>query len=104
MNPADLLFFAIIAAFLLFIIYSNRKRKEVAQKLANSVVIGARVVMLGGITGKVSSITDETIIVESSPGTKIEFVKGAVRSVVEAPEVEAPAAKKKTKASQKTQK
>ena len=104
MNPADLLFFAIIAAFLLFIIYSNKKKKEAAIKLSNSVVVGAKVVMLSGITGKISSITEETVIVESSPGTKLEFLKGAVRTVVEAPVAKEPAAKKKSKPAAKSEK
>lgn len=102
MSPADLTFFAIIAVFLLFILYSNRKRKDAANKLTNSVVVGAKVVMLGGITGRVSSINDETVIIESTPGNKIEFVKAAVRSVVEtAPE---PASKAKTQPAKKSTK
>jgi preprotein translocase subunit YajC len=97
MNPADLTFFAIIAVFLLFIIYSN------------SVVVGAKVVMLGGITGRVSAINEETIVIESTPGNKIEFVKAAVRNVIDsAPEpaskTKAQPAKKSTKAAPKTSK
>lgn len=38
--------------------------------------------MLGGIKGKVVSILADTVIVETTPGTKIEFVKAAVRTVV----------------------
>jgi len=109
MNPADLTFFAIIAVFLLFIIYSNRKKKEAANKLTNSVVVGAKVVMLGGITGRVSAINEETIVIESTPGNKIEFVKAAVRNVIDsAPEpvstTKAQPAKKSTKAAPKTSK
>lgn len=109
MSPADLTFFAVIAVFLLFIIYSNRKRKEAAAKLSDSVVVGAKVVMLGGITGKVVSISDDSVVIESTPGNKIEFVKGAVRNVVEsAPSGEAPkkatATKKSAKAAPDTSK
>ena len=39
--------------------------------------------MLGGITGKIVAVKDDSVIVETTPGTKIEFLKGAVRSVVE---------------------
>lgn len=109
MSPADLTFFAIIAVFLLFIIYSNRKKKEAASKLANSVVVGARVVMLGGITGKIIEIKDETVVIESTPGSKIEFVKAAVRNVVESapdakPEDKSKSVKKSTKAAPKSSK
>ena len=37
--------------------------------------------MLGGITGTISEIRDTTLVVETLPGTKIEFLKAAVRSV-----------------------
>ncbi len=38
--------------------------------------------MLGGIKGKIVSILDDTVIVESTPGTRIQFVKAAVSTVV----------------------
>ncbi len=109
MSPADLTFFAIIAVFLLFIIYSNRKKKEAASKLANSVVVGAKVVMLGGITGKIIEIKDETVVIESTPGSKIEFVKAAVRNVVESapdakPEDKSKSVKKSTTVAPKSSK
>ncbi len=37
--------------------------------------------MLGGIKGKIVSILEDTVIVETTPGTRIEFVKAAVRTV-----------------------
>ena len=46
--------------------------------------------MLGGIKGKITSINDDTVIVETTPGNKIEFVKAAVRSV-SAPSLDTPA-------------
>lgn len=91
-----------LGAFMLFIFYSNKKRKDAAAKLESSVQIGARVIMLGGIVGIVREITDKTLVVETTPGSKIEFVKAAVRSVEETvpekstPATKKPAAKKKT--------
>jgi len=75
----ELLF--LIAAFVAFILFSNRRRKSAAQQLENSVKVGARAVMLGGITGVITEIRETTVIVETVPGTKIEFLKAAVRSV-----------------------
>ena len=101
MLDSNLTLVVIMLVFILFMFYSNKKRKDAATKLSNSVVVGAKVVMLGGITGKVVSITDETVVIESTPGNKIEFVKAAVRSAV-APSVEdAPADKAKPKTTAK---
>ncbi len=90
MGP-ELLF--LLAAFVAFILFSNRRRKVAAQQLENSVKVGAKAVMAGGITGVVIEIRETTVIVESVPGTKIEFLKAAVRSV-EAPTLDAKPVKK----------
>jgi preprotein translocase subunit YajC len=50
--------------------------------------------MLGGITGKIVSISDSSVVVETTPGTKIEFVKAAIRSVTAPSLDKAPAVKK----------
>jgi preprotein translocase subunit YajC len=72
----------ILAAFLGFIIFSNKKRSKAAKQLESAVAVGAKVVMLGGIKGTVVSISDDSLVVETTPGTQIEFVKAAVRSAV----------------------
>jgi len=71
----------ILAAFMAFIFFSNRKRNKAAKELAESVAVGATVVMLGGIKGKIVSILEDSVVVETTPGTRIEFVKAAVRTV-----------------------
>lgn len=74
----------ILAVFLAFLIFSNSRRSKQAKALEASVAVGAQVVMLGGIKGKIVSILEDTVIVESTPGTRIEFLKAAVRTVVPA--------------------
>ena len=88
----------ILAVFLAFIIFSNSRRSKQAKALEASVSVGAQVIMLGGIKGKIVSILDDTVVVESTPGTRIEFLKAAVRTVVPAsleakPAVASPKAK-----------
>jgi preprotein translocase subunit YajC len=85
----------ILAVFLAFIIFSNSRRTKQAKALEASVSVGASVIMLGGIKGKIVSILEDTVIVETTPGTRIEFVKAAVRTVVPASLDAKPAAKKK---------
>ena len=93
----------ILAVFLAFIIFSNSRRSKQAKALEASVSVGAQVIMLGGIKGKIVSILDDTVVVESTPGTRIEFLKAAVRTVVPASldakaETSAPKAKAKPSA------
>lgn len=84
----------ILAAFLAFIIFSNKKRATAARQLEENVSVGAEVVMLGGIKGKIVKINEDTVVVETTPGTRIEFVKAAVRSVSKAePEAKPKATK-----------
>jgi preprotein translocase subunit YajC len=93
-NSNDYLPFALLIAFVAFLFFSNRRRKTAATQLTNSVKVGANVVMLGGITGKIVSISDSSVVVETTPGTKIEFVKAAIRSVTAPSLDKAPALKK----------
>ncbi|MEY4418451.1 MAG: hypothetical protein RIQ88_889 [Actinomycetota bacterium] len=69
--------------FLVMVIFSNRKRRAQAQALNEGVKVGVKVVMLGGVTGKVVSISDDSVVIESTPGTRIEFLKAAVRNIVQ---------------------
>jgi preprotein translocase YajC subunit len=77
----------ILVLFVAFIWFSNRRRKGAAQQLENSVKVGAKAVMLGGITGVITEIRETSVIVETTPGVKIEFLKAAVRNV-EAPSLD----------------
>ena len=90
-NSNNLLFFVLMGAVVAFMFFSSRKRKKQVASLADSVKVGANVVMLGGITGKITAINDDTVVIETTPGTKIEFMKAAVRNVV-APSTDKPAA------------
>jgi preprotein translocase subunit YajC len=90
----------IVAAFLAFLIFSNKKRAKAAKQLEESVQVGARVVMLGGIKGRIVSILEESVIVETTPGNRIEFVKAAVRCV-EAPSLDVPTVPATTTAPEK---
>jgi preprotein translocase subunit YajC len=88
----------ILAVFLAYIIFSNSRRSKQAKALEESVAVGAQVIMLGGIKGKIASILEDTVIVETTPGTRIEFVKAAIRTVVPASTETKPAATKKVSA------
>lgn len=111
MNPNDLIIVAMIAVMGVMMFRGNRKRKKQAEELAAQLVVGAKVLLHSGIVGRVVSISDEYIVVNSA-GSELEVLRGAVRTasvweakeepVAEAAEVvaaapvaaKAPAAKK----------
>jgi preprotein translocase subunit YajC len=59
---------------------TSRKRKAEAEKMKTQLVPGAKIVLLSGIVGTVVSVTDENVILTTA-GSKIEVLKGAIRSV-----------------------
>jgi len=77
----EFLTFAMLIFFVGFIFFSNRKRKNAAQELASSLKAGSKAVMVGGIKGVITEVRDGSVILETVPGTKIEFLTAAVRSV-----------------------
>jgi preprotein translocase subunit YajC len=77
----EFLTFAMLIFFVGFIFFSNRKRKVAAQELASSLKAGSKAVMVGGIKGVITEVRDGSVILETVPGTKIEFLTAAVRSV-----------------------
>ncbi|NBT46718.1 MAG: preprotein translocase subunit YajC [Actinobacteria bacterium] len=79
----SILLLGLVAVFGVFVFLNGRKRKAQIAQLESSVVIGANVIMLGGIKGKIVAVSDSSVVVETTPGTKIEFVRAAVRQVIE---------------------
>lgn len=68
----------------------NRKRQSQAQQLQSAMVLGAEVRTIGGMVGEVVEITDEHVTIETTPGTRLKFVKSAIAGVIPPaePEVE----------------
>jgi len=85
------IFLVVIAGMFVLTSMSNRKRRRLALEMTEKLQAGATVILLGGIKGKISSINEDSIVVESTPGTRLEVLKSAIRSVEAA--VEVPAAK-----------
>jgi preprotein translocase subunit YajC len=89
-------------AFIIFMMWFNgRKRKKAQAEMQSGVKVGAYVLLHSGILGSIVSLDEKTIVVETTPGTKLTVLKGAVRSIEEAPKKPAaakPAAAKSTTA------
>ena len=70
------------AALYFFMIRPNKKRTKEEANMRNSLEVGDEITTIGGIIGKVVSIKEETLVLETSrDGTKIRILKSAVRNV-----------------------
>ncbi len=80
---APIAMFAVVAVVFYFIAIRPQKKqeKEIAD-MRNNIQVGDEITTIGGIIGKVVSVKEETIMVETGHDrTKIRFLKSAVRSV-----------------------
>jgi preprotein translocase subunit YajC len=87
----DLTLLLIAGVFLALILFNGRKRKAAITNMKNNMKVGANVIMAGGVKGKVVEIREDSVIIETTPGIKIEYLKAAVNTVV-APSLDAPVA------------
>ena len=73
---------AMFALLYFFMIRPQKKQEKEAATMRNNVIVGDEITTIGGIIGKVVSIKDETLVLETSrDGTKIRILKSAIRSV-----------------------
>lgn len=76
------IFLVVALGFLIVMMFlSSRKRKKAAESLQSDLKKGSSVVLHSGIVGTVTEIKGDKITIESTPGTNLLVLKGAVRSV-----------------------
>ena len=77
--------------FWFFILRPQKKQDRETNEMRNNLAVGDEVTTIGGIIGKIVSIKEETLVLETTKaGTKIRFLKSAIRSVdVKADEADA---------------
>ena len=75
----------IIGVMIVFMVVSSRKQKKQDQEIANmrnNLNVGDEITTIGGIIGKVVSIKEETLVLETSHDrTRIRILKTAVSRV-----------------------
>mgnify|MGYP001230807804 CR=1 FL=1 len=71
-----------VAIFYFMLIRPESKRKKQAEEMRSSLKKGDWLTTIGGIYGRVVSITDRTVVIETSEDrVRMEFVKSAIGSV-----------------------
>lgn len=83
-SPTTLMMVALIVAMYFFMIRPESKRKKAAIKMRNELIVGDEVTTVAGITGKIVSIKDDSITIETGGDkTRLTFVKNAISSRTE---------------------
>ena len=77
----DFLLFAVLILLIVLLIMQNRRRRKEVELMQSSLTIGAEVILHAGIKGKVVSLTDEEVEIDSA-GSKLRVLRGAVGKVV----------------------
>ena len=69
-------------ALYFFMIRPQKKQEKAVNDMRNNLQVGDEITTIGGVIGKIVSIKEETITIETSHDrTKIRFLKSAVRCV-----------------------
>ena len=78
----DFLLLAVFGLMIIFLITQNRRRKREVEAMQSSLEVGSMVVLHAGIKGKVLSVSDDELEIESGKGTKLAVLRGAVGKVL----------------------
>lgn len=96
-NSSFLIMLILMFALMYFLMIrpENKKRKK-AEEMRNNIVTGDEITTIGGITGKVVQVTDNTITFETGEDrVRIQVKKWAVSTTARQEAAEAEAAKNK---------
>ncbi len=73
---------AMLAIFYFFMYRPQKKQDKEQNDMRNNLKVGDEITTIGGIIGKIVSIKDETVLIEtSSERNKIRILRTAVRNV-----------------------
>ena len=76
------LLLVVMVAMFFFTSRSNKKQEKQAQNMRDSLSVGDEITTIGGIIGKIVSIKEETLVLETSHDrTRIRILKTAVSRV-----------------------
>lgn len=73
---------AMVAIFYFFMYRPQKKQDKETNDMRNALQVGDEITTIGGIIGKIVSIKDETVLIETSnERNKIRILRTAVRNV-----------------------
>lgn len=81
MMPMIIMMVALFGAMYFFTIRPQKKQQKMEQEIRENTQIGDEITTIGGICGKVVSVKDDTIVIETgSDRVKIKFKKYAIQT------------------------
>ena len=94
--PMIIMFVVLIAVFYFFLIRPENKRKKKAEEMRNSLSLGEEITTIGGITGKIVQVTEDTVTFETGEDrVRIQVKKWAIQTTAKVEAEEASKTKKK---------
>ena len=82
MGSTIMMIVLMIAIFYFLMIRPENKRKKQAEEMRNALKKGDWLTTIGGVYGRVVSITDRTVVIETSEDrVRVEFLKSAIGQV-----------------------
>ena len=80
--PMILMLVAVVAIFYFLMYRPQKKQEKETNDMRNNLKVGDEVTTVGGIIGKIVSIKDETVLIETSnERNKIRLLRSSIRSV-----------------------
>lgn len=77
-----LTFIPLILIFYFLLIRPQRKKDKEAQKMRNNIQVGDEVTTIGGVIGRVVSLKDDSIVIETGADrSKLRLKKWAIQTV-----------------------
>jgi len=81
MTSTIIMLVLMFAMLYFFMIRPENKRKKEAQNMRDSLTVGDEITTIGGITGTICAVKENTIVIETGADrVRIEFTKWAVSS------------------------
>jgi preprotein translocase subunit YajC len=74
-----LMLIAMFAVFYFFMIRPENKKKKKAEEMRNSLTVGEEITTIGGMTGKVVQVTEDTVTFETGEDrVRIQIARWAI--------------------------
>ena len=105
-SVANILLLVVFIGMIYFLmIRPQRKKDKEDREMRASLKVGDEIITIGGVVGKITKISDKTVIIETGASkNKIEFLKTAIASVGKSSEPVKAEPKKEAEAEQAEEK
>ena len=81
MGPLIIFYVLIFGAMYFFLLRPQKKRQKAEQKMRENLQVGDEIITIGGIYGKVVSLKEDTIVIQSiSDHSKLTISRSALQS------------------------